>query len=65
MTFELFMHHIDFCSIVFCANLQSALGFSFFLVGSVLCFCPYPIIMPKKTRANKTPSLSSVSPFRS
>ena len=31
------------------------------LVGSVLCLCPYPSTMPRKTRANRTPSLSSVS----
>ena len=35
------------------------------LVGSVLCLCPYPSTMPRKTRANRTPSLSSVSPSRS
>ena len=35
------------------------------LVGSILCLCPYPITMPKKSRANRTPSLSSVSPSRS
>ena len=34
MTFKLFMHHIDFCSIIFCANLQSALGFFFFFSSS-------------------------------
>ena len=35
--------------------------------GSVFFFflCPYPSTMPRKTRANKTPSLSSVSPSRS
>ena len=30
-----------------------------------LCLGPYPSTMPRKTRANKTPSLSSVSPSRS
>ena len=35
------------------------------LVGSVSYFCPYPSTMPRKTRANRTPSLSSVSPSRS
>ena len=67
MTFKLFMHHIDFCSILFCADLQSALGFSFFLFSfcSSLCLCPYPSTMPRKTRVNRTPSLSSVSPSRS
>ena len=62
MTFELFMHHIDFCSSFFCANLQSALGF--FLV-LFLCLCLFPSTMPRRTRANRTPSLSSVSPFKS
>ena len=36
--------------------------------GSVFFFfflCPYPSTMPRKTRANKTPSPSSVSPSRS
>ena len=68
MTFKLFMHHIDFCSIFFYANLQSALGFSFFLFSSfyfALCLCLYLSTMPRKTRANRTPSLSSVSPSRS
>ena len=67
MTFKLFMHHIDFCSILFCADLQFALGFSFFLFSfcSSLCLCPYPSTMPRKTRVNRTPSLSSVSPSRS
>ena len=62
MTFELFMHHIDFCSSFFCANLQSALGFFFFFF---LCLCLFPSTMPRRTRANRTPSLSFVSPFKS
>ena len=61
MTFKLFMHHIDFCSIFFCANLQSVLGFYFFS----LCLGPYPSTMPRKTRAHRTPSTSSESPSRS
>ena len=65
MTFKLFMHHIDFCSIFFYANLQFALVFLYVLVGSVLCLCPYPSTMPRKTRANRTLSLSSMSPSRS
>ena len=47
---------------IFCPNLQSILGFCFFFA---LCLCPYPSTMPRKTRANRTPSLSSVSLFRS
>ena len=30
-----------------------------------LCLGPYPSTMPRKTRANRTPSLPSVSPSRS
>ena len=39
--------------------------FLFVLVDSVLCLCPYPSTMPRKTRATRTPSLSSMSPSRS
>ena len=66
MTFELFMHYIDFYSIFFGANLQSTFGFSVcFYWFCFLCLCPYPSTMPRKTRANRTPSLSSISPSRS
>ena len=65
MPFNLFMHHIDFCSIFFCANLQSALGIFFCFCSFALCFGPYPSTMPKKTRAHRTPSTSSESPSRS
>ena len=41
------------------------LVFPFVLVSSVLCLCPYPSTMPRKTKANRTPSLSSMSPSRS
>ena len=54
------MHHIDFYSIFYCANLQSALGFVFVLFGFSLCLCPFLIIMPRKTRARRT--ISSPSP---
>ena len=57
------MHHIDFNSIFFCANLQSALGFVF--CSFALCFGPYPSTMPRKTRAHRTFSTSSESPSRS
>ena len=40
------------------------LVFLFFFV-LFLCLCPFPSTMPRKTRANRTPSLSSVSPSRS
>ena len=68
------MHHdiyfvhasYSFCSISFCANLQSALGFVFFFFFLfAVCFCPYPSTMSRKTRANRIPSTPSVSPFRS
>ena len=38
--------------------------FLFFLFCFALCLCPYPSTMPRKTRANRTPSLSSMSPSR-
>ena len=65
------MHHdiyfvhasYSFCSISFYANLQSALGFVFFLFA--VCFGPYPSTMPRKTRANMIPSTPFVSPSRS
>ena len=34
-------------------------------VGFVLCLYPYPSTMPKKTRAKRIPSLSTVFPSRS
>ena len=65
MSFNLFMHQIVFCSISFCANLQSALGFVF--VSSLFLLCAlglYSSTMHRKTRANRVPSTPSVSPFR-
>ena len=50
--------------IFFGANLQSALGFGFVFCSFALCFGPYLSTMPRKTRANRTPSTSSVSPSR-
>ena len=62
MSFNLFMHHIDFYSIFcFCTNLQSALVLVLCFCSFVLCFGPYLSTMPRKTRANRTPSTSSVS----
>ena len=63
MTFKLFMHHIDFCSIIFVLTCNLPLVFPSFCFA--LCLCPYPSTMPRKTRANRTPSLSSGSPSRS
>ena len=69
-----FMHHdiyivhasYSFCSIYFCANLQSALGFVFFFHLFFLCvFGPYPSTMLRKTRANRVLSTPFVSPSRS
>ena len=54
----------SFCSISFCANLQSTIGFVFFPLFAV-CFGPYSSTMPRKTRANRIPSTPSVSPSRS
>ena len=72
------MHHdiyivhasYSFCSIYFCANLQSALSFVFFFFFFfslyLLCvFGPYPSTMLRKIRANRVPSTPSVSPSRS
>ena len=64
MIFELFMHHIDFYSIFFVLTCSLPLVFFFFFV-LFLCLCPYPSTMPRKTRANRTPSLSFASPSRS
>ena len=38
---------------------------SIFLFYSTLHLCPYPSTMPRKPRANRTPSTSFESPFRS
>ena len=67
MTFKLFMHHIDLCSFLFLLTCSLPLVFSFFLFSfySALCLCPYPSTMPRKTKAIRTPSLSSESPSRS
>ena len=61
MTFTLFMHHIDFCSMFFVLTCSLPLVFVFL----ALCLCPYPSTMPRKTRAHRTPSNSSESPSRS
>ena len=55
----------SFCSIFFCANLQSALGFVFISSFYLLCALgPYSSTMLRKTRANRVPSTPSVSPSR-
>ena len=67
------MHHdiyfvhasYSFCSISFCANLQSALGFVFCVFLFVVCFGSYSRTMPRKTRASRIPSTPCVSPSRS
>ena len=65
MTFKLFMHHIDFCYIFFVLTCSLPLFFIFFFVLFLLCLCPFPSTMPRKTRAHRTPSTSSESPSRS
>ena len=55
----------SFCSISFCANLQSALDFVFFFFLFAVCFGSFPRTMPRKTRANRILSTPSMSPFRS
>ena len=68
------MHHdiyfvhasYSFCSIYFCTNLQSAIGFVFYSLSLfAVCFGPYPSTMPSNTRANRVPSTPFVSPSRS
>ena len=44
--------------------MQFVLSFSVFFFVLFLCLYPFPSTMPRKTRANRTPSLSSVSPSR-
>ena len=68
----LFMHQIFFFYILFVLSYSLPFVFFFFfffflsiLFGSVLCLCPYPSTMPRKTRADKAPSASSKSPSRS
>ena len=65
MTFKLFMHHIDFCSIFFFVLTCSLPLVFVFFFSFALCLCPYPSTMPRKTRAHRTPSTSSESPSRS
>ena len=66
MTFNLFMHHIVFFFFYISFVLTCSLPLVFlFCFCSVLCLCPYPSTMPRKTRANRTPSTPSVSPSRS
>ena len=61
MTFIFFMHHIVF--VLYLYVLTCCLPFFFFFFA--LCLSPYPITMPRKTRANRIPSSPSVSPSRS
>ena len=67
MHYDIYFVHASysFCSIYFCTNLQSAIGFVFYSLSLfVVCFGPYPSTMPMKTRANRVPSTPSVSPSR-
>ena len=57
---------IFFLYIFFCADLQFALGFFFFLLfGFVLASCPYPCTMPRNTKAHRIASSSSDPSFQS
>ena len=52
---------------IFCANLQSALGFVFISCSFFFLLCalvPYSSTMPRKTRANRVPYTPFVSPSR-
>ena len=59
----LFMHHIDCYFLYFCANLQFALGFSWFCLLSLFCrsFLLFSI-MVRKTRAHRASTSSSSAP---
>ena len=59
----LFMHHIDCYFLYFCANLQSALGFSCFCLLSLFClsFLLFSI-MVRKIRAYRASTSSSSAP---
>lgn len=57
------MHHIDFYSIFFCANLQSALGFIYCSFWCSLCVSVlFLSTMPRKTRARRTIPTPTLSP---
>ena len=64
MTFTLFMHHIVFVLYLFVLICSLPLVFVLVFLFA-LCLGPYPSTMPRKTRANRTPSTPSVSPSRS
>ena len=59
----LFMHHIDCYFLYFCANLQSALAFSYFCLLSLFClsFLLFSI-MVRKIRAYRASTSSSSAP---
>ena len=57
------MHHINCYFLYFCANLQSALGFSCFCLLSLFCLSFFLFsIMVRKTRAYRTSTSSSSAP---
>ena len=62
MTFNLFMHHIVFFLYLFLLTCSLPLVSVFHFA---LCLDPYLSIMPRKTRAHRTPSTPSESPSRS
>ena len=64
MIFTLFMHHIAFVLYLFVLTCSLPLALCYFFF-SLLCFGLYSSTMPRKTRANRSPSTPSVSPSRS
>ena len=63
MTFTLFMHLIVFVLYLFVLTCSLPMVLCFFFFA--MCFGPYPSTMPRKTKANRIPSVPSVSPSRS
>ena len=65
MSFNLFMHHIVYVLYFFVLTCSLPLVLFLFLFSFLLCALgPYSSTMPRKTRANKVPSTSFVSPSR-
>ena len=65
MTFTLFMHHIVFALYLFVLTCSLPLVLCFFFFLFAMCFGLYPSTIPRKTRANRIPSMHFVSPSRS
>ena len=65
MTFTLFMHHIVFVLYLFVLTYSLPLVLCSISFLFVVCFGSYPSTLPRKTRANRIPSTSYVSPSNS